>query len=233
MYHDVLVADWALAGTEGAAPRRATRSVDVGRTLLVDSWACKMRCVLLALGYEWAPDVHPTQQILNTPAILKLFEDRLCAAWATFDDPPNPRSYNGPDYTLCAYSAWMAKPLVASEEAGDPTRYLSLAMPLRHVHALATLRACAWPLAIYRPLVGAVRRGRSARVCKFCTQDVVEDEQHVVLECSAYSALRVRSGLCFGVSDLCVFLSKRCPRKLGAFVHAVRGERDRLRNQTS
>jgi hypothetical protein len=225
MYHDVLVADWALADT--GATRTLSRS-PLGRAWAVDSWACKMRCLLLALGHEWAPDVHPTQQLLKVPAVLQLLENRLSTVWEPFVDPPDPRSYEGGDFKACVYAAWMLKAVVPSAEEGNPTRYLSMALPLGHVHALATLRACAWPLEIYRACVNGRRSARASRVCRCCSMQVVEDERHVLLECPAYGAVRTGSGLCFGTSDVRVFLATRPPGRLAAFVHSVKRVRGSL-----
>ncbi len=76
--------------------------------------------------------------------------------------------------------------------------YLQQHVPRKHLITLARLRMCDWPLEVSRRKVrmaeGWVDRPRSDRLCRLCGQ-AVEDEKHVMFECSAYSFVRRTSEL--------------------------------------
>ena len=70
----------------------------------------------------------------------------------------------------------------------EPEKYLDLHCNQKVIQIFTCFRCSVLPLAI--------EEGRrqnidvSARLCKFCTKKVIEDEYHFLLECSTYSDLR-------------------------------------------
>lgn len=194
-----------------------------------DSWAGKLIPVLERLGYEWpAQPGRPWEKFIRhqlvLPDILKAFERLLVADWARHEaGHADPRLFDGSGVTMCRYVNWMGLPVREGEDGVlDPGRYQGVYLPVSSVHAIARFRLCAWPLEVYR---AAGVRVRSERYCRVCSGGHMEDEYHVVFECSAYGALRDGSGLDFSQRDFRRWWCVSEPALLGRFLVSVLSRR--------
>ena len=66
-------------------------------------------------------------------------------------------------------------------------------IPVEHHKALMRFRLCCWPLTSNR----AYGRPREERTCSLCVANEIEDENRVLMQCTAYDQLRAGSEIDF------------------------------------
>lgn len=175
-------------------------------------WVHDVLGFLLELGFAelWPPDgdiaggvSHYCSLTLPVVSLLDVMGKRLMAAWHADGLPPavDPRTYFGPSGpAVCRYASWMGG--ITWDEAAPqgrlmPVPHARIAIsPDRH-RILMRFRLGVWDLSNAYPLPGTLR---CERVCMFCARraelglscpaSIIEDEQHVLLECPAFQSLR-------------------------------------------
>lgn len=126
------------------------------------------------------------------------WEEMLQAPWKAVKDISDPRVAPSEKVRLASYSAWFAlEEEVPAEdlERGFPqgmARYIrhTEGTPYNHVQQLIRLRTGAHHLAIETGRWSRPSIPREERLCPRCTSGVVEDEVHLLFECSAYEHIR-------------------------------------------
>jgi hypothetical protein len=213
VYHDAFVADVKMACRKSSS----------------DCWAAKVIAVLDALGYEWPADTQRLHERYVSHKIrleepLKALEERFLEPWRVHETPMDPRVFTGEGVKMCRHQNWMLAPgSVAC------LRYQCVSLPLHQVHAVARFRVCAWPLAVYRD----THLPREQRVCRVCKCGMMEDEYHVVFECSAYDHLREECGLSRIQGSMLRIWTDTDPYKVGAFLASVHSLRKSVLDQTA
>ena len=94
-----------------------------------------------------------------------------------------------PGVKMCRYRQWMGYDANRGSKRG--VGHVAIYIPRRHHVALMRFRLGCWDLEANRSVSGGSHRPRQQRVCRMCSSGAVEDEQHVLLECTAYAELRV------------------------------------------
>ena len=129
-----------------------------------------------------------------------------------------------PGIQMAKYKSWMGLPF----EGSAPVAWQSHARVFipRDVHRrLMRFRLCCWPLEANRALAG---RPRELRVCKLCgVAGAIEDEQHVLLDCPAYSDCRQEAQLPTGMGMSAVMRVFE-PGKLATLLDCIWKTRCRL-----
>jgi hypothetical protein len=175
-------------------------------------WVHDVLGFLMELGFDalWPPDGdvaggvnHYCSLTLPISLLLDVMGKRLMAAWHADDLPPtvDPRTYFGPSGpAVCRYASWMGGitwDVAAPQGRLMPVPHARVAIsPDRH-RTLMRFRLGVWDLSNAYPLPGTLR---CERVCMFCARraeqglpcpaSIIEDEQHVMLECPAFQSLR-------------------------------------------
>lgn len=122
---------------------------------------------------------------LDVDWLVSTLRESMNADWASTKLHVPPRDFvsapgragPGPGVKMCRFMHWMG------DSAHLPT-YMSHTLR----KALMRFRMCVTALEVNRPK----GRGRGERTCKLCNSAQVEDEQHVLLDCTAYTTIRAR-----------------------------------------
>ncbi|MFY7872612.1 MAG: RNA-directed DNA polymerase [Limnohabitans sp.] len=205
------------------------------------SWATNVIGILNGLGYKFgdvlervAEDTSAgmdgddalanrlAEHTLDVEWLISTLRDSMHADWGStrlhvpprdFASTPG-RAAPGPGVKMCRYAHWM----------GDPV-HLPTYMSHTLRKSLMRFRMCVTALEVNRPQ----GRSRSERTCKVCNGGQVEDEQHVLLECTAYTNIRTRlHTLGFSsASSMAEVMTYGDQRELASIVRDMYCERER------
>jgi exonuclease III len=191
-------------------------------------WGVKMmRLLVMGLGYKFRgggqEDVDYlvdmiTGHELDVGALMDTLRSRFDEDWKSSRLETDPRMFvsdgRKPGIKMCRHVRWM----------GATTHLKGYIPPKEHV-SLLRFRLCVWALEVNRP-GGRPRADRWCRVCG--DRHAVEDEKHVLMECSAYEDLRSEL---FGASTpetMQEAMAHADQRALARLVHAIRARRTAL-----
>lgn len=110
---------------------------------------------------------------------------QLVAVWSDLAD--DPRTCLSTNATLCTAKCWFAP----MDGDGGAPHLKCYQLPSRYHHDLMCFRLICADIAVNSGRFVKMLRGQ--RLCRLCSQNVVEDEKHVVFECDAYASLRQKS----------------------------------------
>mgnify|MGYP001809915718 CR=1 FL=1 len=177
------------------------------------TWVALVLRFLYSLGFSYGE--HAPQEVesrvdyfakLSLPVgcILNAYGKLLRKEWGGQHLDVEPRDFVSRDKVkgelgvkACRYVRWMGGCSDPEAEWSLPT-HASVYIPQPHHQCLMRFRLGCWALNAGR----ATDLPRSARVCKLCSMEVVEDELHVVLECTAYASVRAQHGLTLGLGSV-------------------------------
>lgn len=171
-----------------------------------DGWCAKLFRFARAHGVDvWKGRMHmisPEREAsragspLAEGPLMSAFRENIMKAWqhermntepATF-----PSDHKQPGLHMSKYKHWMglggggAAPLIMPPHS-------KAFIPVAQHMSLMRFRLGCWPLTANR----AYGRPRDERICPLCAANEIEDENHVLCRCTAYSQLRECSGLPF------------------------------------
>ena len=178
-------------------------------------------------GPDWQPPVVPE------PEVLVSWRAWLHQPWQEL--PASPRLADSQCVYFCTYAAYFAVPQPVSRPGRGTRPWVKVpdvvmysgGIPAAHIRSLMRLRLGAHDL---RVCTGRWERlPRDQRLCQRCQQGVVEDELHMVFECSLYQHLRAhqRFAPLFAAvpatlpqdERMAAFMRQEL-RRVAAFVHA-------------
>jgi hypothetical protein len=242
--------NWAMAHGTGASLRGrpvATRRKQV--------WCAEVAEFLTLIGVPVGsqPGSWPAT-CLCVEEVLAKYDEWFCAVWS--DLPRNPRTAPSDQVVCCTYDRWC---VYRSSPAPLPLKKILKIRPQHvqfsagihpaHLCSLLRFRLGAHDLRVATGRWQKPRLERQQRVCQWCTQGRVEDEFHMVFECSAYDRLRQRFGCLFDMywadplsecvppprprtEEMAVFLAQP-DRLVAAFIHECWLHRCSLRSASS
>ena len=210
----------------------------VGSGFTRDCWVSKVYRVCKALKFDWhskCPEGIQGMQAwlvrteLPVADLLKEFTNQLMHEWTASCLSTDPRGFpetegrarqGAPGVKMCRYVQWMGLPQADAMIDHERLAHMRDFVAYKHLFALIRFRLGCWDIEANRPVHNGTRRARSMRWCRVCGDSKVEDEKHVLLECSAYDHLRAVYGIAAGASMKNAMLTGDV-RKLAAYLYTV------------
>lgn len=203
-------------------------------------WVSKIYRVCKHLGYDWlekAPRGEDGESALcewlldtelPTAELLEELASKLMQEWRAESMQNDPRTFpesggrrgnaGMPGVKMCRYTQWMGVPQLDGAVSTGRLEHMATYVTHKHLLALIRFRLGCWDIEVNRPMEGQRYRARGERVCRFCGSGV-EDERHVLLECSKYASLREAAGITG--SDTKAVMLQTPVHKLAAFLYAI------------
>jgi len=135
----------------------------------------------------WALFLHTIDEKVAAQA----FDAFMYRQWTSLPDAP--RTAPGDQVVCCTYENWMACSAFPDLDMSDPPSWCSsfhrlAGIPKDDLSCLMRFRLGAHPLRVAAGRWEGLPRGQ--RICERCVSGQVEDEFHLVFECSAYDDVR-------------------------------------------
>lgn len=177
-------------------------------------WAYGLLRALRSVGMAPLPDLQ-NLGLIDVDVVRQLCHTRLANAYSpAICASPSPRGFQSSGVILCTYFHWFRKP----SRSFSRCMPIDLDLPAKVVRCFIRFRSGCSNLPI--DLGRRNRVPRCNRFCPACSPNVLCDEYHVIFECEALTALRVKFRQLFtlGTATMQTFMWQKDIRRVAQFV---------------